>query len=36
VQAHGEGKTLRLAGTSLKEGRGYLLRNPTDIVVEDE
>lgn len=36
VQAHDQGKTLRLFGTLLKEGRSYTLRNPTHIAVEDE
>lgn len=36
VQAHGEGRTLRMSGTLVKEGRGYLLRHPTDIAIADE
>ncbi|HJT33107.1 MAG TPA: hypothetical protein VJ783_13780 [Pirellulales bacterium] len=36
VAAHGQGKTLRLSGTLAKEGRGYVLRNLSDMLVEDE
>jgi hypothetical protein len=36
VHAHDQGKTLRLVGTLAKEGRGYVLRNPGDVLVHDE
>jgi hypothetical protein len=36
VRAHDDRKILRMSGTLLREGRGYVLRNPTDVVVEDE
>lgn len=36
LRAHDQGKTLRLSGTLAREGRGYVLRHPTDLVVEDE
>lgn len=36
VQAHDQGKTLHLSGTLAREGRGYTLRAPTDVLVEDD
>lgn len=36
IQAHQHGKTLRTFGTLIKEGRGYVLRNPSEIAIEDE
>ena len=36
LQAHDLGKTLRVSGTLIKEGRGFLLRGTRDLAVEDE
>lgn len=36
VQAHDQGKAIRMSGTLQKEGRGFSLRYPTDITVIDE
>jgi hypothetical protein len=36
VCAHDEGKTISISGTLVREGRGYILRNPADITVEQE
>lgn len=36
VQAHAQGKTVVTSGTLQREGRGYVLRNQTGIVVEEE
>jgi hypothetical protein len=36
VQAHDQGQTVLTTGTLVKEGRGYVLKNPADLVVESE
>jgi hypothetical protein len=36
VLAHAQGKTILASGTLQREGRGYVLRNPTGIMVEEE
>jgi hypothetical protein len=36
VQAHDLGKTLRLFGTLIKEGRGFVLQQPRDVTAQDE
>jgi len=36
VQAHDLGKSLQLFGTLVKEGRGYVLRNPSNLNVLEE
>jgi hypothetical protein len=36
VQAHGQGKSLQLLGTLVREGRGYLLRTPSNVVILEE
>ncbi|MFH0823781.1 MAG: hypothetical protein V2B18_13615 [Pseudomonadota bacterium] len=36
VQAHDSGRTIRANGTLTREGRGFVLRNPGDLVIEEE
>lgn len=36
VAAHDQGKTLRVLGTLVKEGRSYVLQNPRDVVIDEE
>jgi len=36
VTAHDQGKTLRISGTLIREGRGYVLRNPAEVAIEPE
>jgi hypothetical protein len=36
LQAHDSGRTIRTSGTLAKEGRGFVLRNPADPVIEEE
>jgi hypothetical protein len=36
VQAHGSGRTIRSTGTLTREGRGFVLRNAADPVIEEE
>lgn len=36
VQAHDSGQTVRSSGTLTREGRGFVLRNPSDPVIEEE
>jgi hypothetical protein len=36
VQAHDQGRTLRILGTLTREGRGFLLRDPMGLAVERE
>lgn len=36
VQAHDQGRTLRIFGTLLKEGRSYVLHDPNDIEIAGE
>ncbi|MEW6349129.1 MAG: hypothetical protein AB1646_08700 [Thermodesulfobacteriota bacterium] len=36
LQAHDSGQTIRSSGTLTREGRGFVLRNPSDPVIEEE
>jgi hypothetical protein len=36
VKSHARGQTVVLSGTLMREGRGYVLRNPTGITIEQE
>ena len=36
VQAHDQGSTVQMVGILTKEGRGFAMRNPSDITVESE
>jgi len=36
ITAHKQGKMLRLAGTLAKDGRGYVLKDPRDVVIDEE
>jgi hypothetical protein len=36
ITAHEQGKMLRIVGTLAKEGRGYVLKDPRDVVIDEE
>lgn len=36
VTAHDSGRTIRMRGTLVREGRGYVLKSPSDIEIEPE
>jgi hypothetical protein len=36
ITAHEQGRTLRLVGTLAKDGRAYILKNPRDVVIDED